>query len=527
MRFFNTAGPVKSDKHYCLPPLDRFDTDEILTMIEQEKYFILHAPRQTGKTTYLLALMDYINKQDKYKCLYFNVESAQPARDNVKRAMRAILNELATSARLYLNDTYVSEIWHDILNKSGEYSALNETITQWAESSPTPLVLLVDEIDSLIGDTLISVLRQLRSGYTKRPDLFPQSIILCGIRDIRDYRIHSSKTKEIITGGSAFNIKAKSLRLEDFSKEDVKKLYGFHTAETGQIFENQVTEQVFKFTQGQPWLVNALGYEVTFEMKKNRNRSISITSDMIRAAKENIILRRETHIDQLVDKLQEKRIKQVIEPFLTGENIEQNRPDDIQYLIDLGLIKRGKEGLIVSNSIYAEVIPRELTYTVQDNFMPLFDGLWYLTEDGLINTEKLLNSFQEFFRENSEIWIQQFDYLEAGPQLLLQAFLQRIVNGGGRIDREYGLGRKRTDLLITWPHKKGVQKIVIELKIKYVDIETTIAKGIKQTVIYMDKCGSKNGNLIIFDRNADRKWEEKIFHRKKKYQGHVLDIWGM
>ena len=57
MRFFNTAGPVNPQDHYCLPPLTRLNLDEVLSLIAQKKYFLLHAPRQTGKTSCLLALM--------------------------------------------------------------------------------------------------------------------------------------------------------------------------------------------------------------------------------------------------------------------------------------------------------------------------------------------------------------------------------------------------------------------------------------------------------------------------------------
>ena len=159
--------------------------------------------------------------------------------------------------------------------------------------------------------------------------------------------------------------------------------------------------------------------------------------------------------------------------------------------------------------------------------MPLFELPWYVNSDGLLDTGKLLSEFQQFFQENSESWIQQFDYLEAGPQLLLQAFLQRIVNGGGRIDREYGLGRKRTDLLIIWPYENGVQKVVIELKIRYGDLEKTIKEGLEQIFLYMDKCGAKDGNLIIFDRDEKRMWDDKIFRRKEDYQGCFINIWGM
>ncbi|MCP4106040.1 MAG: ATP-binding protein, partial [Desulfobacteraceae bacterium] len=307
----------------------------ILYLIDQKKYFILHAPRQTGKTSSLLALMEYLNSVGKYKCLYFNVESAQGARENVFRGIRAILSEMAGRARLFLKDNTLKNIWKDILDHSGEDAALNEVLTEWSIESDRPLVLLIDEIDSLIGDTLISVLRQLRAGYDKRPAMFPQSIILCGVRDVRDYRIHSSREKTVITGGSAFNIKAKSLRMGDFCREEVATLYRCHTEETGQEFSEDAMNAVWKLSEGQPWLVNALGYEVCFDMKANRDRSVHITGDMIRQAGENLILRRETHIDQLADKLREKRVQCVIEPLLAGNDKPKDAAeDDILYVKD-------------------------------------------------------------------------------------------------------------------------------------------------------------------------------------------------
>lgn len=165
-------------------------------------------------------------------------------------------------------------------------------------NSEKPLILLIDEIDALVGDTLISVLRQLCAGYYKRPEFFLQSIILCGVRDVRDYRIHSSAGKAIITGGSAFNIKAESLRLGDFTQQDVETLYTQHTTETGQPFTTEAVTLAWHLTQGQPWLVNALAYETTFNLAAGRDRSHPITAEMIQIAKENLILRRETHLDQ-------------------------------------------------------------------------------------------------------------------------------------------------------------------------------------------------------------------------------------
>jgi len=498
MRFFNTAGPVNCAEHYCISPLERINLDEILVLIEQRKYFVLHAPRQTGKTSCLLALMEYLNREGRYAALYCNVEAAQGTREDVRRGVKAILNEMALRARIYLDDRFFTDTWPGILEISGEDNALSEAFTRWALHNSKPMVLLIDEIDSLVGDTLISVLRQIRSGYDRRPIQFPQSIILCGVRDVRDYHIHSDAEKAVITGGSAFNIKAASLRLGNFDECEVHALLQEHVNETGQRFEPEAAALIWDYTQGQPWLVNALAYEVCFQMPAGRDRSAAITTDMVIQAKENLILRRETHLDQLADKLKEPRVRSVIEPLLTGTP-EPGKilEDDLQYVTDLGLVRR-KPQVTVSNPIYQEIIPRMLTETTQD-VLP-FETRWYLRPDGQLDMEKLLTAFQEFFREHSEHWVERFDYKEAGPQLLLQAFLQRIINSGGRIDREYGLGRKRTDLLVIWQR----QKIVIELKILYKRLEKTLAEGLDQTADYMDKCGTDEGHLIIFDRSPTR-----------------------
>lgn len=125
------------------------------------------------------------------------------------------------------------------------------------------MVLLLDEVDSLVGDTLISLLRQIRAGYPDRPRSFPQTALLCGVRDARDYRIHNGDY-QVSTGGSVFNIKSELLRLGNFSPGDVAILYAQHTEETGQAFEAGVIDYVFE----QTWLVNALGYEVCFRTKE-------------------------------------------------------------------------------------------------------------------------------------------------------------------------------------------------------------------------------------------------------------------
>lgn len=533
-KFFNTAGPIQPDIHYQVEPLSRFDLEEIEQLIYQRKYFILHAPRQTGKTSCLLALRDYLNARGEFIAVYANVEAGQAMRNQVDEVVKATAGTIAAEARLVLKSELPNDVLRKVVrdeNTTGS-NMLTTFLTAFCEALDRPLVLFIDEIDALVGDSLVSVLRQIRAGYANRPAHFPQTIILCGIRDVRDYRIVLSN-QDIVTGGSAFNIKAESLHLGNFSKEEIRELYMQHTAATGQEFDEACFPLIWEATEGQPWLVNALGYEVTMRMKENRDRSIRIIPEMIYRAQEQIIYRRDTHIDILIDKLREERVRNVIAPILANEDGEaekQLKEDDIQYVVDMGLIVRDKP-LRIANAIYKEIIPRELTWARQQTLIQ--QSAWYINPDNSINMEKLLLDFQQFFRQNADSWIEKFDYKESGPQLLLQAFLQRVVNGGGYIDREYGLGRGRTDLLITKPLTDGYggpfQRIVLELKILRGNIDTTIQKGLEQTTGYMDTCGGtiNEGHFILFDRTPGKPWEEKLWHRTEEYAGRKIEVWGM
>ena len=526
MRFFNTSGPVVPADHYCIPPLARVDLDDICQLVHNKRYFVLHAPRQTGKTSILLALRDLLNSGEvgEYRCVYFNVEAGQAGREDTTRAMRAIFGELAAWAHSTLRDSLPGEIWFGCLDELGPDGALGGVLRRWAEADSKPLVLLIDEIDSLVGDTLISVLRQLRAGYVRRPGGFPQSVVLCGVRDVRDYRIHSVTQNAIILGGSAFNIKARSMRLGDLTRKEVLALLAQHTEETGQEFTPEALESVWTQTQGQPWLVNALADATCFTRGVGRDRRHTITAGDVDAAQERLVVSRETHLDQLADKLQEDRVRRVVEPLLSGGDERGFTARDIEYVRDLGLVAQDTP-LRIANPIYAEVIPRELTLAAQEGLVE--DTAWYVDADGGLDLVKLLGAFQAFFREHSEHWVERFDYREAGPQLLLQAFLQRIVNGGGRIEREYGLGRGRTDLLILWPQGDRVRRFVVECKVLHKGLERTIREGLEQTAGYMDRCAAEGGHLVIFDREEGRSWDEKVFCRRESAGGVEVVVWGM
>ena len=508
MRFFNTEGPVRPDEHYAIDPLERADLGELLSPIRAKRYFALHAPRQTGKTSALIALRDLLNSGEAgdFRCVNVNVEPAQLARDDVAAGIRTVLGCLADSAML-LGDDYPADCWLDVLADMGPQNALKGLLTRWCMANPVPLVLLIDEIDSLIGDTLVSVLRQIRAGYQERPRAAPQSVVLCGVRDIRDYRIHSS-TGELVGGGSPFNIAAQSLRLGDFTEAESRALMAQHTEETGQKFTEAAQEAVWTQTCGQPWLVNALCAGACFDSKAGRDRSCAIDADDIHAAREELILSRRTHLDQLAYKLDEERVRRVVAPILSGTDV-QHDSRDLEYVRDLGLLAPNSPPRI-ANPIYREVVPRELGYVLQDSLD--VEMAWYVDSAGRLDMTKLLTAFRTFFGEHAEHWLANLgQYHEAAPQLILQAYLQRVVNGGGRIEREYGLGRGRTDLLVLWPREAGQpsdlwERFVVECKVlrdsDKKSLESTVEQGMEQTLGYMQQCDANEGHLVVMDRRS-------------------------
>ncbi len=516
MKNFTTSGPVNPEDHYFIP--HRLDEDEVHNLINDKRYFILHAPRQSGKTTAIRIFVDQLNAEETYKALYINVEPAQAARSNVIDGLRTILSCFKTDiSRCFgLEDPAYAYLQREANNPMLSGGALNEFLQFWSEHTDKPIVLFIDEIDSLVGDTLISVLRQLRAGYVNRPKSFPQAVCLVGVRDVRDYLIWSDKEGKTILGGSAFNIKAESLVLADFSAQEVRNLYLQHTSQTGQKFTDEAIDYAFYLTQGQPWLVNALGRQACFVDVTDRSQPI--TKDVIERAKETLIQRQDTHLDVIINRLNEPRVRKIIDAIITGStSMLIADEDDKKYVEDLGLIKRST--MTIANPIYQEILPRVLSSRFQ--YAIIEQSPDYKNADGSLNMQKLLHKFTEFYRENSEIWLEQFNYQESGPHLILMAFLQRVVNGGGTIHREYALGTKRVDILVTFQQ----QRIVLELKINYGP--KALHDGLKQTAEYMDKSNATEGHLIIFDRNKTKPWDEKVYQRQEQYDNKTINLWGM
>lgn len=492
MRFFNTAGPCNPADHYMIPPERRLP--DVHDLIDRKSYFVIHAPRQTGKTTCFEALARSLTAEGRYTALHATCEKGQTAGDDVNRGVQAVLRDIDMEAAILPEDLRPEPLAS--FESVEAENRLASYLSAWCQRSPRSVVLFLDEIDALLDASLLSVLRQLRAGYFDRPQRFPQSVALIGLRDVRDYRVHVRPEVASLGTSSPFNIKIASLTLRNFTAEEVAELYDQHTADTGQAFTPGAKALAWQLTRGQPWLVNALAAEAVDKLETDRSKPIEAFH--IERAKEILIERRDTHLDSLIDRLREPRVRRILEPILTGELLPPDLlEDDIQFVKDLGLIASGPAGLEIANPIYREVIPRALAFVVQDT-LPV-PRAPFIAPDGSLQFDKLLADFRAFWCQHAEFFLARQPYSEAAAQLVFMAYLQRIVNGGGFIDREYAVGSGRIDLCVRWPYPRGMQRWAVELKVWREGRPDPLPDGLEQLSGYLDRLELDRGTLILFD----------------------------
>jgi hypothetical protein len=336
VRYFNTTGPCVPERRYMLPADERLP--EARSLAEQGRYFVVHAPRQTGKTTAMNALAQDLTAAGRRVALRFSCEDAEPAGDDYGAAELQVLNTIRQAANVFLPAEFRPPVpWPE----TPPGTRLSQGLMDWAVACPLPLVLIFDEIDALRGQSLISVLRQLRNGFSYKAQAFPDSVVLCGLRDIRDYKAAAGGDPSRLGTASPFNVMVKSLRIGDFTNDEVAELYAQHTADTGQEFTAGAVERAFALTQGQPWLVNALASEIVDEMRITP--PTLITAEHVETAKERLILARATHLTSLSARLHEPRVRRVIEPLIAGTypGADPDFDEDVRYVQDLGLVAQG------------------------------------------------------------------------------------------------------------------------------------------------------------------------------------------
>jgi hypothetical protein len=259
--------------------------------------------------------------------------------------------------------------------------------------------------------------------------------------------------------------------------------------------------------------VNSLFKRTTLRILDEDSRE-TVTADHLRLAREQMIQARETHLDALGQRLHDPRVKHVVQTIITGDtdpNMGRTHPD-VELAMDLGLIDWSSErGFAIANPVYEEILTRYLSSGYHDSMPPPSAWQWQ-KPDGTLDMDSLLREFQRFWRENSEMWERKADYTEAFPHLLLLAFLQRLTNGGGRVEREVSAGSGRMDLLVEYLRLRYI--IEIKLIRDYDAPERVRSLGLEQVARYRDaKAPDAPAYLVIFDRRSEARlkpWGERI-----------------
>ena len=513
MRYFNTSGPCFPGQHYMVPAEPRLP--EARPLIEQGRFFVVHAPRQTGKTTTLMALAQELTAEGRHVALRFSCESGEVANDDYGAAEAQVLDAIRREARTrgFPAEWMPPTPWPDAPTGRRIYNGLQD----WALKCPLPLVLFFDEIDALRGQSLTSVLRQLRDGFSSRPHAFPSSIVLCGLRDVRDYRAASGADPDRIGTASPFNVKVASLRIGDFTREQVVELYEQHTADTGQEFTPEALDLGWEYSRGQPYLANAIAYEIVDRMRVKP--PAPITAEHVETAKERLVLARETHLDSLTARLNEPRVRRFIEPLIAGDlvDVDATFDDDLSYVRDLGLIAP-TDPPTIANPIYKEIIVRVLGSHARANVLANPRG--FLLPDGQLDFRMMAEEFAAWWRQHGEFLVKGEVYHEVAPQLIIMAFLTRIVNGEGSwtASTELAVAASTSWCAALHRHngKSAVQREAVEVKVRRKNSGDPLAEGLAQLDGYLDRLGLDTGTLLNFRSPPQRSKKAprpKVLHR--------------
>jgi hypothetical protein len=536
-RYFNITGPNRDPHHFGLDPLKRVNYPLIETSIARGRCFSLCSPRQSGKTTLLLALKKKLNGGGKYRCLYCNVEAAQAAGNDVERGVRLILNRIAQEAAFDFGDLWPRQNFVSILGEAGPDGALVTFFENWLyrdQPAKLPIVLFLDGVDLLRGRTLASVLRQLRTGQINSPRLFPQSVVLSSVRDVRDNDIDIGNG-QFITGRSGSDVRESSIVLYNFTQSEIKELCGQYTAETGHAFQENVYSHLYILTGGRPWLVNALLCEALYEMGLAATPSRALTSGMIDVAKEHFLERQNSYMEQLEEKLSSPGVRETLFPILIGGTWEK-RPTqgNLDYLKDLELIQKSSFGWNVTNALYRELIPKVMGMGLRDELAHLVDRARFLRPDGRLDFKEMIRFYQKLFCDNFLRWGRRYDLEGVLAQVLLHAFLRYILGNRGHMECDYALSTGRIDIGVTWSYslengEREDERVIFEIRL--FDItkshDTVVRTGVAQVVEYAKLKRPHDVYLLILDEDETKTWYDRLFQEEYVHDGIAVHVYGL
>ncbi|MEM9213612.1 MAG: ATP-binding protein [Cyanobacteria bacterium P01_F01_bin.150] len=448
-RRFNTVGACNPKEHYVLDAKERLS--QVKALVDQSGCFWLYGPSQTGKTTVMQLWAMELTKRGKYAALLVSAASLAglesdkwpykaPNEWSGRSAIveDAFLYELRAAAHRLPEDCQPPDWGYQVAGQR-----IRAALAAWANVCPRPLVLFIDDVDTLRGRSLLFLLRQLASGLNQRPQPFPQSIALMALQDLNYWSGDELDVKNpdknlagdlfLPTPGGVFHgMRTATLELQFFSLEEVANVYQKHTNATGQLFTLEAVDRAFEVTQGQPWLVNAIAQYAVAQTED------PIEPHHIESAAAHILCQSSINypfpLDHLPARLQQ--FQAILEPVLTEKVLRRPTNQQIQMVVATGICRfDAAGGLVISNPLYRDVILRQLA-------MPAIASLGsikstWITLDGTVNVQQVWDAFVTLWQSQGDALMQTVIYESIAPYMAVMAFCHRLTAPHGVLNAAY------------------------------------------------------------------------------------------
>lgn len=498
MRTFTTDGPCDATLHYVLPAAPRLA--EARSLVDRGAYFIVRAPVRTGKTTALRALAAEITAEGRYAALLCSSKVAASAGSDLAQAQEALLSAL----RLAAEQDLPAELRPPVFPPSANLTLLWEGLSAWARVCPRPIVLFFDDTATLHPVVLESLFRQLEAGFSRRPGFFPWSIGLVTSFDLRPKGL--SKEIEAGTPDSTgpFERFWSSRLLPPFSTDEIRALYAQHFGDLQQRFAPEAPELIQEITAGHPYWVQALGRSLAEVSSSDE----PLTKSHVLAARRQLIQQNVTPIADLEVRLDEPRVRHVVEALLQGTVAISSVSDaDVQFVRDLGLIS-ADDPVRIEGTLHQALIPRLLARNalraMTDDPAACFD------EQGQFVMERCLQHFAAFYTAHAAELLPAMPYSKIAPELILLGYLWRMLEGRGFIELEFGASRGRIEVTMTIPGRENAamnfpeQREVLVLIPRRKGDSGFKKRGFEWLEAALRRASSSSGTLVIMDKRDKR-----------------------
>ncbi|MYH79527.1 hypothetical protein F4009_14750 [Candidatus Poribacteria bacterium] len=495
MRRFGTQGPVNPEQHYVVPRTE--ELTEFIKRVKEGRYIVIFAPRQTGKTTFFYAAMDILASEElTYLPIHLDFEAYKNLApsdfysnltEDIREEIENIYHKRGEVPSEALRDFLENTTLTDNVSMLRGFKALARVLEN------QQVVILIDEFDGIPPASVSDFLYALRRIYISRTSpRCPHSLGIVGVKSIAQLDYDRSV--------SPFNIHD-DFALPNFTLSQVQELFGQYTAEVGQAFAPEVIESIHKQTGGQPFLVNRFAQILTEEMDIPKTEALTITH--FSEAHEQLLEENNTNLTHLTTNIRRNpRFESLLmRIMLYEEGVPFSlRNDLINELATYGVLARGTDRMCkIANPIYLHCILQAFKPIVngleRDYFPEDTDGFQYLTSDGQIQMERLMDNFRDFIaRAGFRILQVPETPQEFIGQHLLFAYLdQFVVSVNGAMYMEVPTGRGRMDLIIL--HNQ--RKYIVETKVWRSD--RSYSQGKQQLAAYLSTEGVTEGYYVVFD----------------------------